>query len=67
MDETFFGNEKGKEVRRGYGHKRKILALVDRDTGRAKSVVVKDLKATTLVPIPLDPQEGSYAALRTPR
>ena len=51
VDETFFGNEKGKEVRRGYGHKRKILALVDRDTGRAKSVVVKDLKATTLVPI----------------
>ena len=51
VDETFFGNEKGKEVRRAYGHKRKILALVDRDTGRAKSVVVKDLKATTLVPI----------------
>ena len=36
---------------RGYAHKRKVLALVDRSTGRAKSMVVDDLKAKTLVPI----------------
>ena len=28
-----------------------MLALVDRSTGRAKSIVVDDLKAKTLVPI----------------
>ena len=36
---------------RGYAHKHKVLALVDRNTGRAKSMVVDDLKAKTLVPI----------------
>src|SRR5208337_1009075 len=28
-DETFLWNEPGKEVRKGYGHKRKILSLID--------------------------------------
>ena len=51
IDETFLGNDKDKPVRRGYGHKHKVLALVDRSTGRAKSMVVDDLKAKTLVPI----------------
>ena len=32
-------------------HKHKVLTLVDRNTGRAKSMVVDDLKAKTLVPI----------------
>ena len=36
---------------RGYAHKHKVLALVDRDTGRAKSMVVDDLKTKTLAPI----------------
>ena len=51
IDETFIGREPGKPVRRGVGHKMKVLTLVDRTTGRAKSVVVDDLKIATLLPI----------------
>ena len=51
VDETFIGREPGKPVRRGVGHKMKVLTLVDRTTGRAKSVVVDDLKVSTLLPI----------------
>lgn len=51
VDETFIGREPGKPVRRGVGHKMKVLTLVDRTTGRAKSVVVDDLKIKTLLPI----------------
>ncbi len=50
-DETFIGREPGTEKRRGYAHKMKVLALVDRETGQARSMVVYDLKAETLVPI----------------
>ena len=51
VDETFIGREPGKEVKRGVGHKMKVLTLVDRTTGQAKSVVVDDLKIKTLLPI----------------
>lgn len=51
VDETFIGREPGKPVRRGVSHKMKVLTLVDRSTGRAKSVVVDDLKIKTLLPI----------------
>ena len=51
IDETFIGREPGKPVRRGVGHKMKVLTLVDRATGRAKSIVVDDLKIKTLLPI----------------
>ena len=56
VDETFIGNDrtikpKHSKKGRGYAHKHKVLALVDRDTGRAKSMVVDDLKAKTLFPI----------------
>ena len=51
VDETFIGREPGKEVTRGVGHKMKVLTLVDRATGRAKSIVVDDLKVSTLLPI----------------
>lgn len=51
VDETFIGREPGKEVKRGVGHKMKVLTLVDRTTGKAKSVVVDDLKIATLLPI----------------
>ncbi len=52
IDETFYGKdkEKGKDAR-GWDHKCKILALVDRNTGQSKSVVVKDLTHKTLLPI----------------
>jgi transposase-like protein len=55
-DETFIGrdfNKKpmGETKGRGYSHKHKILSLVDRTTGRARSVVVDDLKVQTLYSI----------------
>jgi transposase-like protein len=51
VDETFFGREPGKPVRRGVGHKVKMLTLLDRDTKTVKSVVVDNLKVATLLPI----------------
>lgn len=56
VDEMFIGHDKtvkpkGQKKGRGFAHKHKVLALVDRDTGHAKSMVVDDLKAKTLVPI----------------
>lgn len=56
VDETFIGNDRtvkphGSKKGRGYAHKHKVLTLVDRNTGRAKSMVVDDLKTKTLLPI----------------
>jgi transposase-like protein len=56
VDETFIGNDraikpKGEKKGRGYAHKHKVLSLVDRTKGKARSMVVDDLKAETLVPI----------------
>jgi transposase-like protein len=56
VDETFIGRDftkkpKGEKKGRGYEHKNKILSLVDRTTGQARSMVVDDLKAKTLIPI----------------
>ncbi|MGD9536427.1 MAG: IS1595 family transposase [Alphaproteobacteria bacterium] len=50
-DETFIGRKKGKPVRHGYEHKHKVLSLVDRKTGRARSMVVNDLRTSTVAPI----------------
>lgn len=56
VDETFIGHDKavkprGSKKGRGYAHKYKILSLVDRNTGMARSIVVDDLKQSTLLPI----------------
>lgn len=53
IDETFIGKDsrKIKGRGRGYEHKLKVLSLVDRESGNARSVVVDDLKTKTLVPI----------------
>jgi len=55
-DETFIGNDrtvkpKGDKKGRGYAHKHKVLALVDRASGKVRSMVVADIKAKTLAPI----------------
>lgn len=50
-DQTFIGREPGKPVKRAYHHKMKVLSPVDRETGQARSFVVDDVKARTLVPI----------------
>lgn len=51
VDETFIGREPGKEVKPGIGHKMKVLTLVDRESGQAKSMVIDDLKVSTIAPI----------------
>lgn len=56
VDETFIGNDrtvkpKGEKKGRGYAHKHKVLSLVDRETGRAMSMVVDSLKAKDLTPV----------------
>lgn len=56
VDETFIGNDrtvkpKGEKKGRGYHHKHKVLALVDRAAGTARAMVVDNLKADTLAPI----------------
>ncbi|MBP1804677.1 IS1595 family transposase [Rubellimicrobium aerolatum] len=50
-DETFIGREPGKPVQRAYHHKIKVLSLVDRETGRARSMVVDNLHPKTIAPI----------------
>ena len=44
-------SEPGVEVKRGYAHKRKILSLIDRESGHSRSVVVDAVDAKTIVPI----------------
>jgi len=51
VDETFIGRKKGMEKRRAFHHKMKVLALVDRDSGKARTMVVDNVTAATLVPI----------------
>ncbi len=53
VDETYIGHDKtikpkGQKKGRGYHHKNKVLSLVDRSTGQARSFVVDDVKAVTL-------------------
>jgi transposase-like protein len=51
VDETFIGRKKGAEKKRAFHHKMKVLALVDRDTGKARTMVIDDVKAETLMPL----------------
>jgi transposase-like protein len=56
VDETFIGRDfekkpKGEKKGRGFAHKNKVFSLVDRDSGKARSMVVDDLKASTLLPL----------------
>ena len=50
IDETFFGNKEGFEVRRGAGHKNVILSLVERG-GEARSFHVESTKKSDILPI----------------
>jgi transposase-like protein len=50
-DETFIGRVPGVPVKTSYHHKMKVLALVDRTTGRARSMVVDELTIATVTPI----------------
>lgn len=52
VDETFIGRDpKRKKIATGYEHKQKVLALVDRATGHARSMVVEKLTIRDVTPI----------------
>jgi transposase-like protein len=56
VDETFIGNDRtrkphGEKKGRGYHHKHKILALVDRNSRRARTMVIDSLAAKDIAPI----------------
>lgn len=52
IDETYIGNDKPRQPdHRGGHHKRKVVSLVDRSSGRAKSMVVETVAAKVLVPL----------------
>ena len=56
VDETFIGGSKSKKRQkikksRGSSHMNNVLSLVDRETGRVRSYVIKDMKAKTIYPI----------------
>ena len=51
VDETFIGRDPDEKVTGNWTAKMKVLSLVDRTTGRARSYVVDDLKMGTIVPI----------------
>lgn len=51
VDETFVGRKKGEKVRHGYEHKHKVLSLVDRNSGKTRSMVIDKLNTATVAPI----------------
>jgi transposase-like protein len=52
LDETYIGHAKPRaHGHRGGHHKQKVLSLIDRDTGRSKSVVIDGVSMKTLAPI----------------
>jgi transposase-like protein len=53
VDETFIGRIKGAPVKRAFHHKMKVLALVDRETGKARTMVIDNVRPSTIMPIVL--------------
>lgn len=51
VDETYIGRDIAKPVRAAYHHKMKVLALLDRNTGRTRMMVVDKTDRATIVPI----------------
>ena len=65
VDETFIGNLKDRaKGKGGFAHKMKVVSLVERNTGRARSVVVNDLSLATIGPI-MDANMSRRAHLMT--
>lgn len=68
VDETYIGKDATKEKKtpmaRGWAHKQKVLSLIDRNSGKSRSVVIDNTKAKTLLPI-LKGQIAPEATLMT--
>jgi transposase-like protein len=54
VDETYIGFKAGVPARRGWGHKRAVVTLVDRETGKSKWFHVENSTAEHIYPIVLD-------------
>jgi transposase-like protein len=64
-DETFYGRDPdGGDIRRGVGHKMKVLSLIDRKSGRAHSTVIHNVTVAEIAPI-LDANISREAVLMT--
>jgi len=50
-DETFIGVKKGAEKRASGWHKMKVLSLIDRGTGEARSTVIARIDADSVIPV----------------
>ena len=52
VDETYIGHDRPRVAgHRGGHHKRKVLSLVDRASGRARSIVIERVSSKSLVPL----------------
>ncbi len=51
VDETYIGRDKDKPHGVGMEHKMKVLSLIDRDSGKARSMVVEKVTIASLTPI----------------
>jgi transposase-like protein len=51
VDETYIGVLKGAPIKVGFGHKMKVISLVDRDTGRIQSYTFDQMITTYVEPI----------------
>jgi len=51
VDETYIGNRPGVEVKKGTAHKMKVLALVERGTGRSRAFVIDKVAPSEINPI----------------
>lgn len=51
VDETFIGRDPSRPIRTGYEHKHKVLALIERETGRSRAMVVEKISGAALTPI----------------
>ena len=50
-DETFIGTDPEAPIGRNYRHKQKVLSLIDRTSGCARSFVIDEVNAKTILPI----------------
>jgi len=48
MDETYIGREPNTPITKGGSHKMKVVSLIDRDTGRSRSMVVENVNIKTI-------------------
>ena len=53
IDETFIGRLKGKPVKAAFHHKMKVLGLIDRNSGKARTMVIEGVHSSHLMPIVL--------------